>query len=140
MPFISRQRYEELVRAQNDVKSLRDINQNLLSKISDAEREKRWLEWERNNVASAHTTEKDEMERKFAVDKETSIREAVEKETKRLTDDNRRLTIDNKEQHARVSILTKAFENLGFDVKDMKEILNKLVDGIVSKNTIQLVK
>lgn len=39
-----------------------------------------------------------------------------------------------------VEILEKAFENMGFDVKDMKEILNKLVDGVVSKNTIQLVK
>jgi phage regulator Rha-like protein len=36
-------------------------------------------------------------------------------------------------------ILTKAFENLGFDVKDMKDILNKLVDGVVSKNQIQLI-
>lgn len=39
-----------------------------------------------------------------------------------------------------VEILTKAFENMGFDVKDMKEILGKLVDGIVSKNTINVVK
>lgn len=39
-----------------------------------------------------------------------------------------------------VEILTKAFENMGFDVKDMKEILNKLVDGIVSKNEINVIK
>lgn len=39
-----------------------------------------------------------------------------------------------------VEILEKAFENMGFDVKDMKEILNKLVDGIVSKNTINVVR
>jgi hypothetical protein len=37
-------------------------------------------------------------------------------------------------------ILTKAFENMGFDVKDMKDILNKLVDGIVSKNEIKVLK
>lgn len=37
-------------------------------------------------------------------------------------------------------ILTKAFENLGFDVKDMKEILNKLVDGIVSGNKVTVLK
>ena len=39
-----------------------------------------------------------------------------------------------------VEMYEKAFENLGFDVKDMKEILGKLVDGIVSKNTVQVIK
>jgi len=39
-----------------------------------------------------------------------------------------------------VEILEKAFENMGFDVKDMKEILNKLVDGLIAKNEIKLVK
>lgn len=39
----------------------------------------------------------------------------------------------------KVSMYERAFENLGFDVKDMKEILNKLVDGLVSKNQIQLI-
>ncbi len=37
-------------------------------------------------------------------------------------------------------ILRKAFENMGFDVKDMKNILNKLVDGVVSKNEINIIK
>jgi len=37
-------------------------------------------------------------------------------------------------------ILRKAFENMGFDVKDMKDILNKLVDGVVSKNEINIIK
>lgn len=41
---------------------------------------------------------------------------------------------------ARCEILEKAFENLGFDVKDMKDILNKLVDGLIAKNQIQLIK
>lgn len=51
-----------------------------------------------------------------------------------------KLTIESSEYKHKAEILTKAFENLGFDVKDMKEILNKLVDGVVSQNTIQLVK
>lgn len=51
-----------------------------------------------------------------------------------------KLELENGNYKKEVEILTKAFENLGFDVKDMKDILNKLVDGIVSKNTIQLVK
>ena len=52
--------------------------------------------------------------------------------------DDLKMKLNNAEKE--VEILTKAFANLGFDVKDMKEILNKLVDGIVSKNTISIVK
>lgn len=37
-------------------------------------------------------------------------------------------------------ILEKAFENMGFDVKDMKEIMNKLVEAIVAKSQINLLK
>lgn len=51
-----------------------------------------------------------------------------------------KLELENGNYKKEVEILTKAFENLGFDVKDMKDILNKLVDGIVSKNTINVVK
>jgi uncharacterized protein (UPF0335 family) len=43
-------------------------------------------------------------------------------------------------QAKEIEVLTKAFENMGFDVKDMKDILNKLVDGIVSKNTVNVLK
>lgn len=43
-------------------------------------------------------------------------------------------------QAKEIDILNKAFTNLGFDVKDMKEILNKLVDGLITKNEIKLVK
>lgn len=54
--------------------------------------------------------------------------------------ENNILKQENAVLKARVEVLEKAFENMGFDVKDMKDILNKLVDGIVSKNTIQLVR
>lgn len=37
-------------------------------------------------------------------------------------------------------ILTKAFENMGFDVKDMKSILDKLVEGIIGKNIVNVIK
>lgn len=64
----------------------------------------------------------------------------IQKATKELEDKVQKLTLENGNYKKEVEILTKAFENMGFDVKDMKEILNKLVDGIVSKNSIQLVK
>lgn len=39
-----------------------------------------------------------------------------------------------------IEILEEAFKNIGFDVKDMKSILDKLVEGIVGKNTVNIVK
>lgn len=64
------------------------------------------------------------------------ISEAVEEKDK----ENNTLKQTNAVLLKEVEILKKAFENMGFDVKDMKDILNKLVDGIVSKNEIKLVK
>lgn len=54
--------------------------------------------------------------------------------------ENITLSQENAVLKEKVAILEKAFENMGFDVKDMKEILNKLVDGIVSKNTVNVIK
>src|ERR1035437_1669955 len=64
----------------------------------------------------------------------------VAKAKKDIKEDNAKLKMELNNALKEVSILTKAFENLGFDVKDMKGILDKLVDGIVSKNTINVVK
>lgn len=50
------------------------------------------------------------------------------------------LAQENAVMKKEISILEKAFENMGFDVKDMKDILDQLVKGIVSKNTINVVK
>ena len=66
----------------------------------------------------------------------TKITEAIrEKEV-----ENNELKEKNAVLTKEIEILTKAFENMGFDVKDMKDILNKLVDGIVSKNEINVIK
>ena len=58
--------------------------------------------------------------------------------------DNKEKSIDQsviiREREAEIKMLRGAFENLGFDVKDMKGILDKLVEGLISKNAIQLVK
>lgn len=53
---------------------------------------------------------------------------------------NDELKLNNAVLRKQVEILEKAFENMGFDVKDMKEILNKLVDGVIAKGQIQLLK
>ena len=64
------------------------------------------------------------------------IAQAVEIEKSNTT----KVSEENAVLKKEVSILNKAFENMGFDVKDMKEILNKLVDGLIAKNEIKLVK
>lgn len=69
-----------------------------------------------------------------------SVDSKVIDKTKELAANNMALKISESNLKKETEILTQAFENLGFDVKDMKDILNKLVDGIVSKNQIQLVK
>lgn len=62
------------------------------------------------------------------------VQEATENKDKELSQMREKNGIQAKE----IEILTKAFENMGFDVKDMRDILNKLVDGIVSKNTVNV--
>lgn len=72
--------------------------------------------------------------------KDQEVENKVNEKTKYLSDEVQKLTIENNNNKKEVEILTTAFKNLGFDVKDMKDILNKLVDGVVSKNTVNVVK
>jgi hypothetical protein len=51
-----------------------------------------------------------------------------------------RLTLENGNLKKEVEILNKAFGAVGFEVKDMKSILDKLVEGIISKNTVNVIK
>jgi len=64
------------------------------------------------------------------------IRQAAEE----YADEKNKLLVENATQKKEIAMYETAFKNLGFDVKDMKEILNKLVDGLVSKNTVNVVK
>lgn len=67
---------------------------------------------------------------------QTQVNQATEGKEKEIGKVREENSVLKKE----VEILEKAFENMGFDVRDMKEILNKLVDGIVSKNEIKIIK
>lgn len=75
---------------------------------------------------------------KRILNKELSIK--INDSVKEKEAENQKLRTENAVLKKEVEILEKAFENMGFDVKDMKEILNKLVDGIVSKNEINVIK
>lgn len=72
--------------------------------------------------------------------RENEINLKIQEANKSYRDENYQLKLKNGILEKEVEILTKAFENMGFDVKDMKDILNKLVDGIISKNEIKLIK
>lgn len=71
---------------------------------------------------------------------EIKIKTLVLEETKSLKDKNTELTIKLKESQKEVEVMTKAFENMGYDVKNMNEILVKLVDGISQKSQVNVIK
>lgn len=72
--------------------------------------------------------------------KDAELDVTISLKTKELTTKLATITAENVGFKKETEMLTTAFKNLGFDVKDMKDILNKLVDGIVGKNKIQLIK
>jgi phage pi2 protein 07 len=110
-------------------KTIDDSNRSNSLIIDDLKRNHR-IEVE--DLKRKHTDEFNKM--KFDTEKLAHV------EIIKARDEKKALEIENGVFKSEVTILRKAFENLGFDVKDMKEILNKLVDGIVSKNTINVVK
>lgn len=118
----------------------------LINKIKVAEDFATQFEVESKKLNKEIEEIKKEKENIVEDSKVISSREAMKldvklhEKTKELKEEISKLTTENNNYKKEVEILTKAFENMGFDVKDMKEILNKLVDGIVSKNSIQLVK
>lgn len=87
-------------------------------------------------IISKHDEAMKELNRKHSDEVAMAEREAELK----FKEDHVALIAKHAQMESEVAMLNKAFENLGFDVKDMKEILNKLVDGLVTKNTISVIK
>lgn len=101
------------------------------------------LETQRNDERETHKKEINNLKEDYTIilnRKDAELDVKISESTKILTKDLAKSEAEASNAKKEVEILTKAFENLGFDVKDMKDILNKLVDGIVAKGTIQLVK
>ena len=81
-------------------------------------------------------TQVEDLENKLKETSELAVQErkvAIKEETADLKLKNGVLESEN-------TILKQGFANMGFDVKDMKGILNKLVEGIISKNEINIIK
>ena len=81
-------------------------------------------------------TQVEDLENKL---KETSELAAKEREVA-IKEETSDLKLKNGVLESENAILKTGFANLGFDVKDMKSILNKLVEGIISKNEINVIK
>ncbi len=111
------------------IKEVKVVDEAMVKKL---EKEINYLEQKIKQSTLDFASEKRILEAELHIKVATAVSEK-EKE-------NNKLKEDNAVYKSKVEILEKAFENMGFDVKDMKEILNKLVDGIVSKNTINVVK
>lgn len=112
-----------------------EVVKKVKSELEKLERKINLLE--ENHEREVDNLKKDhELEmRRAEAEIDVKVAEARNEDRKKIAS----LELENGNLKKEVEILTKAFENLGFDVKDMKEILNKLVDGVVSKNQIQLI-
>jgi uncharacterized protein (UPF0335 family) len=107
------------------MKELQEKNEDLRGLIKRMEQE--------NSLRRA-THESEERIREAEIN--TRIIQATEEKTRDIA----RLELEKGILAKEVQILNKAFGNMGFDVKDMKSILEKLVDGIVAKNGINVIK
>lgn len=100
------------------------------------------MEKEKTDMAHDQVREINQLKADFASQKKIYEAEYVVKlneATQAKVEENNKIKQENAVLLEKVNILEKAFENMGFDVKDMKEILNKLVDGIVDKNKINVI-
>jgi len=60
--------------------------------------------------------------------------------TQSLIEEKNKALADKALLQEKVNFIERAFTNMGFDVKDMKDILNKLADAVIAKNQVHIVK
>ena len=118
-----------------DKTTIKNLKQELLDRNSAHEKEIRELRREHIISITEKEREIESQEKILRAELQTKINEAA-KESEEI---NAQLREDNAVLKKEVEILEKAFENMGFDVKDMKGILTKLVDGIVASNEVKII-
>ena len=104
-------------------------NQEYSEKLSKKDEE---FDYKLSTLKQKHA---DEIDRLNTI-KENELLKQEQVNKKTISD----LTIKKEILEGKVVMYEKAFENMGFDVKDMKEILNTLADALKVKNTVQVVK
>ncbi len=132
--FISKAEYDALVKRAEGKGNEKEIKE--LGEIIEG------LEKDKETMREDHKREVTNLEadNKVLLDrKEAEVETKVAVATKELNEKIGTLTIEKNNAVQKAEILETAFKNLGFDVKDMKGILNKLVDGLIAKNQIQLI-
>lgn len=128
-------------------RNIEDLNRKNLFSLEDASRAARF-KYEEQEYKTKQVIEKLESQiEKLEIQKASTVK--LSEEEKKIFEeglknkydaDLRELTTQKEIAEQKILYLEKAFENLGFDVKDMKDILNKLVDGLVSKNEINIIR
>ena len=128
----------ELIRDHD--RNIEDLNRKNLFSLEDASRAARF-KYEEQEYKTKQVIEKLESQKASIVKLSEEEKKIFEEGLKNKYDADLRELITQKEiAEQKILYLEKAFENLGFDVKDMKDILNKLVDGLVSKNEINIIR
>lgn len=121
-------------------RNIEDLNRKNLFSLEDASRAARF-KYEEQEYKTKQVIEKLESQKASIVKLSEEEKKIFEEGLKNKYDaDLRELTTQKEIAEQKILYLEKAFENLGFDVKDMKDILNKLVDGLVSKNEINIIR
>lgn len=132
--FITKAEYDALVKKAEGKGNEKEIKE-LKETIETLEKDKETMREDRKReVANMDADCKVLLARKDA-----EVETKIANETKTLNEEISTLTIEKNNAVQKAEILETAFKNLGFDVKDMKGILNKLVDGLIAKNQIQLI-
>lgn len=121
-------------------RNIEDLNRKNLFSLEDASRAARF-KYEEQEYKTKQVIEKLESQKASIMKLSEEEKKIFEEGLKNKYDaDLRELTTQKEIAEQKILYLEKAFENLGFDVKDMKDILNKLVDGLVSKNEINIIR
>lgn len=121
-------------------KKIEELNRKHLFSLEDASREAKFkyqdLEYTTKQQIEQLKTENSKAQ-KLSENEKKIFEEGLKN---KYDAELRELTTQKEIAEQKIVYLEKAFENLGFDVKDTKDILNKLVDGLVSKNEINIIR
>ena len=121
-------------------KKIEELNRKHLFSLEDASREAKF-KYQDLEYTTKQLIENLEKENSKILKLTEDEKKLFEDGLKNKYDANlRQLTTEKEVADQKIVYLEKSFENLGFDVKDMKDILNKLVDGLVSKNEINIIR
>lgn len=78
--------------------------------------------------------------RKVNVEKDWDIKEKVKREVEHSKDDFYAVDLELKTTQKENEMLNKAFDEIGFDVKDSKEMMSELIKALGKKADVKIIK